>query len=86
MLDGGEHQFFVANVFDVVQQELTAGEVVVPCFTFRVGDSAGGAVGGVLAAATSRDRGPEVVQYVSVGVEALPRLKTDFPDPDAVVL
>lgn len=85
MLDRGEDDLAVANVFDVVKQVLTRTEVEVPGFSWLVGHLPRGAIEGVLAASSCCDGRPEVVQNVPVRVPALSWGKPDLPDTNPVV-
>ena len=86
MLHGGEYQFGVADVFDVVQQVFAGAEVEVPGLTRLVGDITGGAVERVLTAAAGIDRRPEVIEHMAMRMPALSRREPDLPHPNSRIL
>ena len=76
----------VADVLDVVEQVFTWLEVEVAGLAGGVGDFPGGAIVGVLAAASGVDGSPKVVQHVPMGVPALSRGQPDLPHPHPGIL
>ena len=86
MFDGSEDHFGLADVLDVVEQEFAWPEMEVTGFAGSVGDVAGGAVMGVLAAVAGVNGGPKVVEHMAMGVPAFAGRQSDFPHADAVVL
>src|SRR6185295_14810804 len=75
-----------AEIFQVVHLELTRPIGLVPRLAGLIGVFDRSAVMHVLAAATTRDRGPEIIQNVAMETDALAGRKRDHPYPHTLAL
>jgi hypothetical protein len=79
VLYGDEDQWGLADVFQIMEQVFTGAETEMTRITRGVVHFPGSSVVFVLPAASCADRGPEIIKDVSVGMEAVTGVQSDFP-------
>src|SRR3954453_12066602 len=82
--DGHEDHVLVAQVFQIVDFELTWPVGLVPGLAWGVGIFDRGAVMHVLASAAARHRRPEIIEHVAMEADPFAGLEPDGPDPHAI--
>src|SRR5665811_2615303 len=84
-LDGHEHHFTVAEIFQVVHLELVEAVGLMTRLARLIGVFHGAAVMDMLTTAAARHRGPEIIQHMAVEPDALAGGEADDPYARAFV-
>src|ERR1700683_5243707 len=84
--DGHEDHFLVAEIFQIVNFELSEPVGLMASLAGLVGVFNGRTILQVLPPAPARHRRPEIIEHVAMEPDALAGGKTDDPDPDAIAL
>src|SRR5262249_35204200 len=85
-LDGHEDHLVIADIFQIVNCEFALAYPAVPCLVGLVGPFDRRAILSMRASAAARNRGPKVIQHVTMEAKALARGKPDDPYAGALIL
>ena len=75
----------IADIFQIVNCEFAFAEASVPCLVGLVGEFDRRAILYMRARAAGRNRGPKVIQHVTMKAKALAGGKADYPNAAAAL-